>query len=67
MGIASWLQKLSFPLAVATAFILENLRTILVILLCGGDKDSQDKDIEKAKGYWQAYQEEHNEQETEKP
>lgn len=30
----------------------------LVILLCGGDKDSQDRDIEKAKEYWQAYQEE---------
>ncbi|KAB8333584.1 type II toxin-antitoxin system RelE/ParE family toxin [Scytonema tolypothrichoides VB-61278] len=30
----------------------------LVILLCGGDKDSQDSDIEKAKEYWQAYQEE---------
>jgi putative addiction module killer protein len=39
----------------------------LVILLCGGDKDSQDRDIEKAKGYWQAYQEEQDEQETEKP
>jgi putative component of toxin-antitoxin plasmid stabilization module len=38
-----------------------------VILLCGGDKDSQDKDIEKAKEYWQTYQEEKDEQETEKP
>jgi putative addiction module killer protein len=24
----------------------------LVILLCGGDKDSQDNDIERAKAYW---------------
>lgn len=39
----------------------------LVILLCGGDKDSQERDIEKAKEYWQAYQEEQDEQETEKP
>jgi putative component of toxin-antitoxin plasmid stabilization module len=39
----------------------------VVILLCGGDKDSQDRDIEKAKEYWQVYQEEQNEQETEKP
>ncbi len=27
----------------------------LVILLCGGDKDSQQKDIERAKTYWQEY------------
>jgi putative addiction module killer protein len=27
----------------------------LVILLCGGDKSSQSKDIEKAKKYWQEY------------
>ncbi len=39
----------------------------LVILLCSGDKDSQERDIEKAKEYWQAYQEEQDEQETEKP
>jgi putative addiction module killer protein len=25
----------------------------IVILLCGGDKDSQDKDIQQAKAYWQ--------------
>jgi len=29
----------------------------IVILLCGGDKDSQRKDIEKAKVYWKEYQE----------
>jgi putative addiction module killer protein len=39
----------------------------VVILLCGGDKDSQDRDIERAKKYWQAYQEEENGQDTEKP
>lgn len=27
----------------------------LVVLLCGGDKDSQTRDIAKAKAYWQAY------------
>jgi putative addiction module killer protein len=27
----------------------------LVIVLCGGDKDSQDQDIGKAKAYWKEY------------
>jgi hypothetical protein len=26
----------------------------MVIILCGGDKDSQDKDIARAKKYWKA-------------
>jgi len=29
----------------------------IVILLCGGDKSSQSKDIEKAKSYWRQYNE----------
>lgn len=28
----------------------------LVVLLCGGDKGSQDRDIEAAKAYWHDYQ-----------
>jgi putative addiction module killer protein len=28
----------------------------IVVILCGGDKDSQDSDIENAKAYWQEYQ-----------
>jgi putative addiction module killer protein len=28
----------------------------IIILLCGGDKDSQKQDIKKAKEYWKEYQ-----------
>jgi len=31
---------------------------MIVLLLCGGDKNTQRKDIEKAKGYWNEFKEE---------
>ena len=30
----------------------------IVLLLCGGDKSTQSKDIKRAKSYWKTYQEE---------
>ncbi|MBN4000770.1 type II toxin-antitoxin system RelE/ParE family toxin [Nostoc sp. LPT] len=30
-------------------------RSTIIILLCGGDKSTQDKDIAKAKEYWKDY------------
>lgn len=32
----------------------------IVVLLCGGDKSTQSQDIERAKAYWQNYQEHSN-------
>lgn len=34
----------------------------IVVLLCGGDKGTQDKDIELAKQYWKEYKEKKDEQ-----
>ena len=31
----------------------------IIILLCGGDKKTQNKDIEKAKQYWKHYEQKH--------
>jgi len=33
------------------------------LLLCGGDKGSQERDIERAKKYFQEYRSEHDEKE----
>ena len=35
------------------------IENTLVLLLCGGDKKSQQRDIETAKTYWREYKETH--------
>ena len=33
---------------------------VIILLLCGGDKQTQTQDIQKAKGYWQDYKRSNN-------
>jgi putative component of toxin-antitoxin plasmid stabilization module len=42
-------------LALVIEFTLEKKGANLVVLLCGGDKSSQSKDIQLAKAYGKAY------------
>jgi putative addiction module killer protein len=39
----------------ATACTAQSDKTV-VLLLCGGDKSTQDADIKRAVGYWEDYQ-----------
>ncbi|MCL1468329.1 MULTISPECIES: type II toxin-antitoxin system RelE/ParE family toxin [Argonema] len=36
------------------------IESIIVLLLCGGDKSTQDRDIRKAKEYWADYEKSEN-------
>jgi putative addiction module killer protein len=41
--------------------------TVLVLLLCGGDKRTQQRDIETARNYWADYRRRHGAQTTKLP
>ena len=58
-GEGVWELRLSFGPGYRVYFAEDGLT--VVVLLCAGEKQTQDKDIEKAKTYWQDYKESKNE------
>jgi putative addiction module killer protein len=52
---ATGLYELRIHLGPGYRLYYGKAKDVLVIILCGGDKSSQSRDIEKAKEYWQLY------------
>lgn len=52
---ATNLYELRIRLGPGYRIYLGKSKDTLVIILCGGDKGSQERNIKKAKEYWQAY------------
>ena len=55
VGGGVWEQRLDFGAGYRIYF--GQVDTTIVLLLCGGDKTSQQRDIERAKSYWTEYKE----------
>ena len=53
--VGEGISELRMFLVPASGFILEKTPITIVVLLCGGDKGSQKKDIKQAKAYWREY------------
>jgi len=54
---AKGLHELRIHLGPGYRLYFGKVKDTLVIILCGGDKGDQTRDIEKAKEYWQLYNE----------
>lgn len=52
---ATGLHEIRIHLGPGYRLYFGKAKDILIILLCGGDKGTQKRDIQKAKEYWQLY------------
>jgi putative addiction module killer protein len=54
-GVGDGVQELRIDYGPGYRVYFSQVGSVIVLLLCGGDKDSQAKDIEQAKQYWSDY------------
>ena len=52
LSVVVFLNSVSISEQAKSRFILDEVDNTIVLLLCGGDKSSQTRDIERARNYW---------------
>lgn len=55
--VSGGILELRLPIGPGYRLYCSQLENRLILLLCGGDKRGQDRDIRKARDYWADYQE----------
>ena len=58
-SVGDGVSELRFPFGPGYRIYFGRIDNAPVLLLCGGDKASQARDIERAKTYWREYKEAH--------
>ena len=56
-SVGDGIQELRLAFGAGYRIYYVDLDDVVIILLCGGDKSSQERDIKKAKGFWQELKE----------
>ena len=54
-GVGDGVQELRIDYGPGYRVYFGQVGSMIVLLLCGGDKSTQVKDIDQAKGYWNEY------------